>query len=111
MNIIEQLGGYEKAKMYYDYLKFTPNNCEEKEGTAVFQITQQNLIALSNALLQYRREHGIYEAGDKIIFPALCNSVVLYAYCLEMFLSQKLFRHATDAEIKANKRLEVGDEN
>lgn len=57
------------------------------------------------AMLEYRRQHNIYEVGDKIIFDVVGNSVMEYADCLNMFLSQSLIRHATEAEIQAGKRL------
>ena len=43
--------------------------------------------------------------GDKIIFAAMCNSVMEYQDCLKMFISQGLIRHATVAELQANRRL------
>lgn len=48
-----------------------------------------------------------FKVGDKIIFQALCNSVLEYQECLKMFISQGLIRHATPEEITANKRLEA----
>lgn len=106
MNLIEVLGGYDKAKeMYITQLKagLAPYGYEE-------------------ALLEYRRQHNIFEIDDYVVnerpntieavfqvetstpklkkpktlrcgrwgnYPVGCNSV----------------RHATDAEIKAGRRL------
>ena len=47
MNLIEQLGGYEAAKAE-----------GEKWGFDDF---------LNNQLLEYRRQHNIFEVGDKVI--------------------------------------------
>ena len=94
MNLIEQLGGYEAAKAE-----------GEEWGFDDF---------LNNQLLEYRRQHN--EVGDKVIKTHPKNTIlwpVLGVYKNGgVWLDYKGFcrkpprvRHATDAEIKAGKRL------
>ena len=104
MNLIERLGGYEAAKAE-----------GEKWGFDDF---------LNNQLLEYRRQHNIFEPDDYIIHDgelkvfAMWSSAVEgcayigYAYAENGEMAHKdEFRHATDEEIKAGKRLEVKSEN
>lgn len=105
MNLIEQLGGYEAAKAE-----------GEEWGFDDF---------LNNQLLEYRRQHNIFEVGDKVVAPILHGCFVgkIIAYRSDIdrfdvmgsrhwgwFFAHQL-KHATDAEIKAGKRLEVNDGN
>lgn len=98
MNLIEQLGGYEAAKAE-----------GEKWGFDDF---------LNNQLLEYRRQHNIFEVGDKVVSKE--NNGFVYTVItvdgglgrLKNVLFDHVyplhdFRHATDEEIKAGKRLEV----
>ena len=98
MNLIEQLGGYEAAKAE-----------GEEWGFDDF---------LNNQLLEYRRQHNIFEVGDKVIKTHPKNTIlwpVLGVYKNGgVWLDYKGFcwkppsvRHATDEEIKAGKRLEM----
>ena len=102
MNLIEQLGGYEAAKAE-----------GEKWGFDDF---------LNNQLLQYRRQHNIFEVGDKVVSKK--NNEFVYTVItvdgglgrLKNVLFDHVyplhdFRHANDAEIEAGKRLEVKSEN
>lgn len=104
MNLIENLGGYESAKY-----KLRDNGSLHSER-------------LKKALLKYRRQHNIFEVGDKVIKTHPKNTIlwpVLGVYKNGgVWLDYKGFcwkppsvRHATDAEIKAGKRLEVKGEN
>ena len=98
MNLIERLGGYEAAKAE-----------GEKWGFDDF---------LNNQLLEYRRQHNIFEVGDKVVHPKFSN-LNIYEICeikgdlFTVFYDRKSHsfksdvRHATDEEIKAGKRLEV----
>ena len=87
MNLIEQLGGYERAK---------------KE--------------LMDALLEYRRQHNIFEVGGKVVYvdDFMPDSVSVVsevndrvwlngnnAVCIK-----EMIKHAEDEEIAAGKRLE-----
>lgn len=102
MNLIERLGGYEKAKS-----KLRDNGSLHAER-------------LKKALLEYRRQHNIFEPDDYIIHDgelkvfAMWSSAVKgcayigYAYAENGEMAHKdEFRHATGEEIKAGKRLEV----
>ena len=111
MNLIEQLGGYEKAK----------RELQLKEQNSVLQccitVTAE---MIRDALLEYRRQHNIFEVGDKVVKTHPKNTIlwpVLGVYKNGgVWLDYKGFcwkpprvRHATDEEIKAGKRLEVND--
>lgn len=112
MNIIEQLGGYEKAK----------RELQLKEQNSVLQccitVTAE---MIRDALLEYRRQHNIYEIDDYVVYQG-------DAGLSGLFRIEKLtktgkpksvksnrfggfpcryceVRHATDEEIKAGKRL------
>lgn len=100
MNLIEQLGGYEAAKAE-----------GEEWGFDDF---------LNNQLLEYRRQHNIFEVGDKVVKT---NPKLKFEFVREVkgvfkdgsvwldYVGYKWkypkVRHATDEEIKAGKRLEV----
>ena len=99
MNLIEQLGGYERAKYEFEMIK-------EMKPVYLGEIETNNRL-----LLEYRRQHNIFEAGDKV---AWINSIAPNdprLFEIEENLGEKpdtwSFRHATDAEIKAGKRLEM----
>ena len=109
MNLIEQLGGYEKAK----------RELELKEQDSVLQcciaVTAE---MIRDALLEYRRQHNIYEAGDLVVSKNGCELVSEITYLqggLAKIKNEKFdhvyslqdFRHAEPEEIKAGKRLEV----
>ena len=108
--LIENLGGYEKAKS-----KFRDNGSLHAER-------------LKKALLEYRRQHNIFEVGDKVVYRNLPHErlfsvryvgddeIVVYELWDEM--GAKTFTenypysdidHANDAEIEAGKRLEVNN--
>ena len=102
MNLIEQLGGYEAAK---NFLGSVSNNKSPRE-------------ILTRELLAYRRQHNIFEVGDLVVKTHPKNTIlwpVLGVYKNGgVWLDYKGFcwkpprvRHATDAEIKAGKRLGV----
>lgn len=102
MNLIEQFGGYEKAK--------------EWVNPSIEAISQE---VLKSELLEYRRQHNIYEVGDKVVDTNYKDSDVqeiksISGNRMNVFHKNKSyyfstfvfsFRHATDEEIKAGKRL------
>ena len=110
MNLIERLGGYERAKIIQG---------SREMGGLPYDLD------LEDALLQYRRQHNIFEVGDKVIivqkvwgedpwddlcyvFNAKTHHIVGVGIDISVgFESSQAYRHATDAEIKAGKRLEV----
>ena len=76
------------------------------------------------AALEYRRQHKIYEAGDLVV--SRCNDKETRIFTYQETIGKnilvkckkgkgycypkKWFSHATDAEIEAGRRLEVGNE-
>ena len=108
MNLIEQLGGYERAKHEFEMIK---------EMTPIYP---GEIETNDRLLLEYRRAHNIFEMGDYIIhdgelkvFAMWSNAIdgcayIGYAYAEDGEMAHKdEFRHTTDEEIKAGKRLEV----
>ena len=110
MNLIEQLGGYDAAK------KFTSGELADRFDVQV----------LRDALLEYRRANNIYEVGDDVVFCNFLKGVsqkwlgetfkVIHVYededvaavsssGVNTHLTLYTIKHATDAEIKAGRRL------
>ena len=101
MNLIDRLGGYENAKS-----KLRDNGSLHADG-------------LKKALLEYRRQHNIFEENDKIVFVDnfMHDELMVVAWTRkgEVWMDEgakrctdlSMIRHATDEEIKAGKRLEV----
>ena len=101
MNLIEQLGGYDAVKKLWI------------EGGSL-QGTQ-----LAFELLEHRRQHNIYEIGDKIVSTLNGSEDWKNAICEILAFHKKMaittgfscaihhydYRHATHEEIKAGKRL------
>ena len=117
MNLIEQLGGYEKALDLF-------RGCPWDSGTVDVPnprskgMLRLDLNDLGYELLEYRRQHNIFEVGDFIFHPmfgALFEiKRIAEKYVVastksgyETNLLIELISHATDVEIKAGKRLEV----
>lgn len=66
----------------------------------------------NKANLEYRRQHNIFEVGDKVVVkdhPFWPEDYVILTVEQEHIGKwyMSAWRHATDAEIKAGKRLEV----
>ena len=107
MNLIEQLGGYEAAKKQVSRL--------ESKGSLV------TAEGMKLELLDYRRQHNIFERNDYVVNKDIKYSdelnIVSASNDKALWFFGKIyggfvksqFRHATDAEIKAGKRLEVND--
>lgn len=117
MNLIEQLGGYEKASE--DFKKLHLNLKEQQKSNKVFM---DAFDALKTELLEYRREHNIFEVGGKVVVltNALGNKYIWIVKSIDGIMVEisqlgqpnewvhySEIAHATDAEIKAGKRLEV----
>ena len=106
MNLIEHLGGYEAAKN------------QAKDKSIGF------LVDINNELLEYRRQHNIFEVGDAVIrkwngrlyylivdidndgqeFLIHHDKGAKFKDC-RIFDNICNFKHATDEEIKAGRRL------
>ena len=108
MNLIEQLGGFEKAK--------------EELKIRISKGFVYSVIELEEALLEYRRQHNIFEVGDFVLRNDGFGNVLKvtsiegeYANLIKRVDGGSIWswfklvdiRHATDEEIKAGKRLEV----
>lgn len=106
MNLIEQLGGYAQAKNWLE-----KNEIHVKHGY---------LEKYRAELLEYRRQHNIYEVGDKVVIRKADGHPDLFTYesisksgNMHFFESPFNYghldlckvRHATDAEIQAGRRL------
>lgn len=102
MNLIEQLGGYEKVS----------------KAVKKIDIRSDRYKKLKTTLLSYRRQHNIFEVGDKVVSKNGCELVSEITYLqggLAKIKNEKFdhvyslqdFRHAEPEEIKAGKRLEV----
>ena len=105
MNLIEQLGGYERAKAFLNATSYTIDEL------IMMQRSGLRPQHVEKAILEYRRQHNIFEVGDKV---AWINSIAPNdprLFEIEENLGEKpdtwSLRHATDAEIKAGKRLEM----
>ncbi|TCB71614.1 hypothetical protein E0H88_04110 [Acinetobacter sp. ANC 4216] len=114
MNLIEKLGGYGKAK----------RELELKEQNSVLQCCSAvTAEMIRDALLEYRRQHNIFEVGDKVVFRE-CSGIGGASDAIDLMTVKSIdafgvrmtnslcpwaiqIRHATDAEITAGKRLEV----
>lgn len=116
MNLVE-LKGYNHTKDHLD-----------KNRSSMLE---ESVISLESQLLQYRREHNIFEVGDKVVLLNWDNNNRLltikriyehelykndeYLYSTFIYyvkewshdhaFSKRDIRHATDAEIEAGKRL------
>ena len=117
MNLIEQLGGYEHLNGFY-----------KRAVAHGFTLTE-----IKEELLKYRRKHNIFEVGDRVVclfgqdstFLTKDEIYTVKEVCYggthvtlklqenydggDSSYSVNRFNHATDAEIKAGKRLEVGE--
>lgn len=112
-------------KECYEYHKESLENHEEIKSRSVFQMTEQRAKEIRESLLEYRREHNIFDIGDKVI--VISNAYVEYDCVLTIdFISRfdlmlsdknkgfeinaicgwgKIIRHATPEEIQAGRRL------
>ena len=122
MNLIEQLGGYEKAKnifisnedgynfysIYYEY--YSDNHTYEDSI---------NIVNIEEKLLEYRRDNNIFEVGDIVAEPNLTYPYLYKIYEISGLLIKvenltnnrksisfgSDIRHATEEELKAGHRL------
>ena len=87
MDLIKKFGGYEKAKV-------------------ILQAVGHEHDAM---LLEYRREHNIFEVGDFIVLlhTNYRSDVFALTKSFKEIYDEKgiVYRHATNAEIKAGHRL------
>ena len=88
MNLIERLGGYERAKQKYSERPF---------DLAWHDIGQ--------ALLEHRRQHNIFEIGDLYVFTEKYSKQSVIHKVDSLNSGKGCIRHATPEEIKAGRRL------
>lgn len=115
MNLIEQLGGYEKAKKAFDELY------EHKKDLITCGRVVLTENELSDALLEYRRANNIFERGDYVLrndgFWDVLKVVDINtdsAHLIRRVDGEPRWsrfklgeiRHATNEEIKAGHRLD-----
>jgi transcription antitermination factor NusG len=100
VNLIEQLGGYERAKHEFEMIK-------EMKPICLGEIETNDRL-----LLEHRRQHNIFEVGDKVVVKAhpfwpedYVILTVEQEHIGKWYMSA--WRHAEPEEIKAGKRLEV----
>lgn len=100
MNLIEQLGGYERAKHEFEMIK-------EMKPIYPGEIETNDRL-----LLEYRRQHNIFEVGDKVVIKA--EPFWPEDYAIETVEQKDIgrwymsaWRHAEPEELEAGKRLEV----
>ena len=127
MNLIEKLGGYEKAKnirlgneedwMFYSIKKDWYSDIKH-DDSFIF------IDEIKYKLCEHRREHSIFEVGDKIVSKESNGEDWELMICEINFFHKKMitttslcgnivnhynFRHATDEEIKAGHRISHAD--
>lgn len=103
MNLIEQLGGHEKAKEILS----RERNSENIDPVIYLNGNEILIDAICGALLEYRRQHNIFEVGDKVVWRKSLTPISSLMEITDLDGETWGIRHATDAEIKAGKRLEV----
>lgn len=113
MDLIEQLGGYEAAKEKYQALS-------DSDMITIGPVEFSAKDYFEDELLQYRRQHNIFEVGDKVVKT---NSKIKHAHIRVVISTSPsggavldyqgfpykypYIRHATDAEVDANRRLDL----
>ena len=128
MNLIEQLGGYENSRGLLNLYEYSISFKYYKEFGGDFESAGHVdvfVLDLKDALLEYRRQHNIFEVGDKVVFKdgshaldrcdlgsgevLVIKDIDFYDYlifeCSPHGHGQKWFRHATTKEIAAGRRL------
>lgn len=123
MNLIEKLGGYDRAKKLVDDCKRYGRSDVKVPVNGGFIHIVADFLELD--LLEYRRQHNIFESEDKIVVKNDClidfadltlNLKVLTVLMMtdEGFIrsieaaglfKSSLVRHATPEEIAAGRRL------
>ena len=98
MSLIEQLGGYEFANSKLLKMDKILKEVYYSHSDA------QKANELRQALLEHRRQHNIFEKGDKVVYLILGNDVIIYDDWLKTQNSNWI-RHATQEEIKVGHRL------
>lgn len=108
MNLIEQLGGYDRAKKLVDDCKRYGRSDVKVPVNGGFIHIVADFLELD--LLEYRRQHNIFEVGDKVVVRA--EPFWPEDYMIQTLEQEHIgrwymsaWRHATDAEIEAGRGL------
>ena len=119
MNLIEQLGGYGEAKGLFNLYEYSISFRYYKDFEGDFEsagYVDVFIPDLQKALLEYRRQHNIFEVGDKVVsIDKYSNDMI---FTITELTSKNVFtsmefgeiaysfvRHAKAEEIKAGRRL------
>ena len=119
MNLIEKYGSYDAAKAKQQELS---KIAADPQLLLVGKIIKE-IGEIEIALLEYHRQHNIFEVGDKVVFRE-CSGIGGASDAIDLMTVKSIdafgvrmtnslcpwaiqIRHATDEEIKAGKRLEV----
>ncbi|MCK4077543.1 hypothetical protein [Acinetobacter radioresistens] len=121
MDLIEQLGGYERAKAFLNATSYT------MDELIMMQRSGLRSQHVEKALLEYRRQHNIFESDDLVtskkwvdgsihkieLVDSEDRTLKIFSHdmAFSYWVDSRNYRHATDGEIKAGKRLEVKSEN
>ena len=88
------------------------NSDTKERGKRENVLDDHDFNYIQKALLQHRRQHNIFEVGDKVVIKAepfwpedYIIQTVGQEHIGKWYMAA--WKHATDAEIKAGKRLEV----
>lgn len=97
MNLIEQLGGYDKSK----------RELQLKIDNSVLQCCMSvTADMIQDALLEYRRANNIYESGDDIVcLNSRRYKIYKFPSNKDHWLNFEEIRHASPEEIAAGRRL------
>ena len=106
MNLIEKYGSYDAAKAKQQELS---KIAADPQLLLVGKIIKE-IGEIEIALLEYRRQHNIFEVGDKVVIKAepfwpedYIIQTVGQEHIGKWYMAA--WKHATDAEIKAGRRL------
>ena len=117
--MITDKASYDKAKAELKDKQWRKDNLQGSDSFTWHM--EQHIALISAALLAYRRAHNIFEVGDLVVTTKKShltnidevgavsdiNSVgFLFINGSRSGYDPENFKHATDAEIKANRRLD-----
>ena len=122
MELIKELGGYEKAKSERDKINHSLNNGDFLGGGSPREYLYERLSFIEIDLLEHRREHNIFEVGDRVVLlgdgtwghlfevekmsPRGRKPTKLKTDVFGNFhVGYNVVRHATDVEIATGHRL------
>ena len=109
MSLIEKYGSYEATKEKYQALS-------DSDMITIGPVEFSAKDYFEDELLEYRRQHNIFEVGDKIVFVddfmhdeimkvSDGNNVEVYMDDDRKRANIEMVRHANDNEIKENRRI------